>query len=416
MSRYVFNPQELPILLRQHQHQFTTGYLHVYLRAPGQLEVSDTWLLAFFQGRLIFSSDQHLDDQVFLGRLARYVPRLKQPWAKRALQVMRERMMWDQSIPALVEGMTELVLLKPGELEDAIWLNLLTDMDRYLFDRAGTCRFEVHDILARETPIGGFELDPILQQAAERRDQWNQLQVIVPTMSAVPVVNWERVNRYTKITEEQKQKLHALTRDAQSMESIAAQLARDPLEVAHMFATWLKKGLISLETPPDLLQEEEESTYRILAVDDSVVMQQILLQSLPNYDVFTTGNPTDVLNMVFQHRPDLLILDVTMPGIDGLELCRIVRNLEEFKHLPIILLTSRSGLFDRIKGKLSGATAYLTKPFNEVQLNEEIERLLANRSIARSQHPKTQALQEDDDLPEAATDWPDSMYSSNPGT
>ncbi len=378
MSRFVFGSQELAPLLRQQRRQFTTGYLCMHLKAADPSEGTEPWVLTYYHGRLLFSADQPLNPQIFLKRLSRFIPRLNLEWSQRAIRVVQERLMKENSLQELIEGMTQLALLKPGELEDALWLNLLTDFDRYLFERAGTCRFEMQERVAQDAPIGGFELDPLLREAAQRWDQWIALKVAIPTMLAVPVVNWERVNRY-RITEEQRQKLHNLTKDGQSLEVIAKKLARDRLEVANLFAAWAKKGLVSLQTPHELLQAKRHNPITILAVDDSVVMQEIMRQSLPKYQVITTGNPSEVLNLLFQHRPHLLLMDVTMPGIDGLELCRIVRNLEEFKSIPIVMVTSRDGLFDRIRGKWSGATAYLTKPFTESQLNSEVERLLAQQ-------------------------------------
>ncbi|MGQ9838015.1 MAG: response regulator [Cyanobacteriota bacterium] len=378
MSRFVFGAEELAPLLRQQSRQFTTGYLHLHLRGTDAAAGAELWVLTYYYGRLIFSADRPLDLQIFLKRLCRFIPRLNLAWSQRAIQVVQERLMKENSLQELIEGMTELALLKPGEVEDALWLNLLTDFDRYLFERAGSCYFEVQERVAQDTPIGGFELGPLLQEAAQRWDQWMALKVAIPTMLAVPVVNWERVNRY-RMTEEQRQRLHNLTKDGQSLEVIAQQLCRDRLEVATLFASWLKKGLISLQTPPELLQAKRYNPITILAVDDSVVMQEIMRQSLPNYQVFTTGNSSEVLHLLFQYQPDLLLMDVTMPGINGLELCRIIRNLEKFKSIPIIMVTSRDGLLDRIRGKWSGATAYLTKPFTESQLNAEVERLLAQQ-------------------------------------
>ncbi len=386
MPRFVFGPQELPSLLRQQAKGFTTGYLRVNLRPPDQLEADQIWLVAFHDGRLVFSADQPLDSEIFLQRITRFIPRLKLGWSQRAIRVVKERLMRQDSLLELIEGMTQLALLKPGEVEDALWMNLMTDLDRFLFDRAGTCRFEVHDRLARETPIAGFELDPLLQQAAVRRDQWAEMTPAIPTMQAVPVVNWERINRY-KITEEQKQKLYNLTKEGQPLEEIADKLSRDRLEVAQLFATWVKKGLVSLQTPQEAAPPQQRSAT-ILAVDDSIVMQEVLRQVLPDYRVVTTGNPSDLISLLFQYRPDLLVMDVTMPGIDGLELCQIVRKLDDFRTIPVIMLTARDGLFDRIKGKLSGATVYMTKPIDEVKLNQEVERLLAQRQAHPQKHPE----------------------------
>jgi twitching motility two-component system response regulator PilG len=288
--------------------------------------------------------------------------------------------MREDSIPALIEGMIQLALLRPGEVEEALWSMMMTDFDNYLYTLAGTCRFEIHDILARERPINGFELDTVLHHAAQRQDKWSDLKITIPTMLAVPVVNWERIES-SNMTEEQRQRLHTLTKDRLPLESIASKLCRDRLDIAQTFAGWIRKGFITLQIPQELKQVQHKTGVKtILAVDDSIVMQEVVRQTLSTYRVITTGNPSEVLNLIFQYQPDLVIMDVCMPGIDGIELCRIIRSLEEFKSIPVIMLTARDGLLDRVRGALSGATRYMTKPIDELKLNLEVERLLSNRA------------------------------------
>ncbi|MEA5418466.1 response regulator [Spirulina sp. CCNP1310] len=103
----------------------------------------------------------------------------------------------------------------------------------------------------------------------------------------------------------------------------------------------------------------------ILAVDDSAVMRKLIQQTLESqYNVLLADNAVDALSSIYHQQIDLLLLDVTMPGVDGLELCRTVRSLPQFQRLPIIMLTARDGAFDKVQGRLAGATEYLTKPFN----------------------------------------------------
>ncbi len=379
---YIFNVQELPQLLREIRAYLHTGYLRIYLKAVEGSEANQTWMLAFLRGRLVFSADQPLSASSLLQRLQRFVPRLQSPWAKQALVVIQQRLMSTGSPRELLESMQQLALLKTPDLEDALWLTLMTDMDQFLFDRAGTCRFEPQDHLLRDAPIAGFELDPVLNQAAERRDLWQSLQPVIPSMAAVPIVHWDRLNRLP-MSEEQRAKIHQVTDAGRSLEAIAVHLGRDPLEVAQMFAGWVKRGLVRMHLP----QVQIHRPATIVAVDDSVVMQEMIRQALPSYRVITTGQPADVLSLLAQHHPDLLILDITMPTIDGLELCRMVRGLEQFRALPIILLTGREGLWDRIKGKLCGATRYLSKPFHAVQLNYEIQKLLGQKTTSATPSP-----------------------------
>lgn len=109
----------------------------------------------------------------------------------------------------------------------------------------------------------------------------------------------------------------------------------------------------------------------ILAVDDSAVMLELIKKTLEgDYRIVVADNAVDALSMIYDEKISGLLLDVSMPGIDGLELCRTVRNLPQFQELPIIMLTARDGLFDKVQGRLAGATEYLTKPFDAEQLRQ----------------------------------------------
>ncbi|MBD2740235.1 response regulator [Coleofasciculus sp. FACHB-1120] len=109
----------------------------------------------------------------------------------------------------------------------------------------------------------------------------------------------------------------------------------------------------------------------ILAVDDSSVMQTLIKRALErDYRVLVVDNAVDALSVIYHQPISILLLDVSMPGVDGLELCRTVRSLPQFRDLPIIMLTARDGVFDKVQGRLAGATEYLTKPFEAEQLRQ----------------------------------------------
>ena len=115
----------------------------------------------------------------------------------------------------------------------------------------------------------------------------------------------------------------------------------------------------------------------IIAVDDSTVMQGLIKQALgKEYRVLVADNAVEALSMIYHEPVVLLLLDVSMPGIDGLELCRTVRSLPQYESLPIIMLTARDGAFDKVQGRLAGATEYLTKPFDSDKLREVIARFI----------------------------------------
>lgn len=119
----------------------------------------------------------------------------------------------------------------------------------------------------------------------------------------------------------------------------------------------------------------------ILAVDDCTFIQELIKEVLAkDYNVLVADNAVEALSMIYQQPISMLLLDVSMPGIDGLELCRTLRSLPHFSELPIIMLTGRDTVFDKVQGRLAGATEYLTKPFDIKQLREACSKLLSYKS------------------------------------
>ncbi|NES04084.1 MAG: response regulator [Okeania sp. SIO2F4] len=125
------------------------------------------------------------------------------------------------------------------------------------------------------------------------------------------------------------------------------------------------------------MSETESIKKTILAVDDSKVMHEMIRQVLgQKYRVLVADNAVDGLSMIYHEQVAVLLLDVSMPGIDGLELCRTLRSIPQFQTLPIIMLTARDNSFDKVQGHLAGATEYLTKPFDAEKLNQLISSFL----------------------------------------
>ena len=126
----------------------------------------------------------------------------------------------------------------------------------------------------------------------------------------------------------------------------------------------------------------ESKQKTILAVDDSAVMQGVVKQILgKDYRVLVADNAVDALSTIYHEQVSVLLLDISMPGIDGLELCRTVRSIPQFQNLPIVMLTARDGAFDKVQGRLAGATEYLTKPFEAEKLREVVNQFIKSSSV-----------------------------------
>ncbi|WP_416665689.1 response regulator [Egbenema bharatensis] len=121
------------------------------------------------------------------------------------------------------------------------------------------------------------------------------------------------------------------------------------------------------------MSDVAQSMPTVLTVDDSITIQQLVKQTLePDYRVIVTGNVVGALSVIYREPIAVLLLDVLMPEVDGLEFCRTLRRLPQFQTLPVIMITSKDSPFDRIQGRLAGATEYLTKPFEPDQLRQMV--------------------------------------------
>jgi two-component system, chemotaxis family, response regulator PixG len=119
-------------------------------------------------------------------------------------------------------------------------------------------------------------------------------------------------------------------------------------------------------------------TYRVACIDDSPAMLQTIEQFLgkENIQLFLIQDSVKALIELMRIKPDLVLLDVGMPRVDGYELCRLLRKHPLFKKIPIIMVTGNTGLIDRARAKMSGTTDYMTKPFTQSDLLKMVFRHL----------------------------------------
>ena len=111
----------------------------------------------------------------------------------------------------------------------------------------------------------------------------------------------------------------------------------------------------------------------ILSVDDSQIVQITIKRMLSDrYEVMLCSNAIAALNILNTNQVDLLLLDVTMPDIDGLEFCETIREMPQFKKLPIIMVTAKDSIIDKFRGFVAGSNQYLYKPIEPEKLLEMI--------------------------------------------
>ena len=119
-------------------------------------------------------------------------------------------------------------------------------------------------------------------------------------------------------------------------------------------------------------------TYKIVCVDDSHTTLQEINRCLQDdkLQVFLIKDSVKALMKIIEINPDLILLDVSMPNVDGYQLCSLLRKNPMFKKVPIMMVTGNTGLIDRARAKWAGSTNYVAKPFNQAELLEMVFRYL----------------------------------------
>jgi len=116
--------------------------------------------------------------------------------------------------------------------------------------------------------------------------------------------------------------------------------------------------------------QTEFSGLKIMVIDDSKTIRrtaEVLLKKA-GCTVITADNGFESLPIISSQHPDMLFIDIMMPRLDGYQTCSLVKNNSDFSDTPVIMLSSKDGLFDRAKGRVVGAELYLTKPFTREDL------------------------------------------------
>jgi len=117
------------------------------------------------------------------------------------------------------------------------------------------------------------------------------------------------------------------------------------------------------------------SHMKILVIDDSNTIRrsaEIFLKA-GQHDVMLAEDGFDALAKVSDYRPDLIFCDILMPRLDGYQTCAIIKRNAKFSSVPIVMLSSKDGVFDKARGRMVGAQDYLTKPFTKDQLLKAVE-------------------------------------------
>lgn len=381
---FEFEAGKLQKTLEQlHQEAFSgAAYINVSFGHQGQVR---SRVVFFHKGAITFvgkTLPTPLEFSELIGE------KLKLKVMKAAMLLADKKAKASNSVLAYLAIYLRLDLFDWDALEKIMRSQVVLNLDQ-LWPHAGTLRTEetVDFDLAYGDDGHGFNWQRLCLSLVQRQQAWASLAPAIPSMDAIPHPILQ--GNYQAVDDEYaKQHLKIWIDGSRSLLDIAEGLQRDPLELGHLYLHWQKMSWVIFAGEQPLypggnpISTAQKNLPLILSVDDSIVVQTMLKRSLcDDYRVLTASSAVEALNLLNSHPIELMLLDVTMPDIDGLEFCKTVRGISKFRDLPVIMLTAKDGLIDKVKGQMAGTTHYLTKPVKKEKLLNVIEKNLPSSKV-----------------------------------
>lgn len=396
------NDKDLYILMQELFQQKLHGFLEVHCR-------DIRWLVCAHEGKIFYAS--HNIDPIgrlaaHLNRLSFQAPKLTAAIRKQACSLLKQYMYEDCDRHAYYRVMEWLLLHGDLHQENIATLTqwwIESALELLLLEREGSFHLlESEDV----SHFCMLDPQPLLKKFLTHLSSWTELGIAGASVHQRPYLFNQELAR-ERLSQARVDKLSTFLR-GDSFFNLAAKLNRTELELVKGLQSYICNGMIVLRDPQFPLDKLPRITpqavsriaklqkslssdipveptveaptrqYTIVCIDDSPAILNQLSRFLDGdrFDVHTISNPLRAMMSIVRIKPDAILLDIGMPNVDGYELCRLIRNHSQLQDIPIVMVTGHTGIFDRARAKIGGASGYLTKPFTQVELIELLTKYL----------------------------------------
>jgi CheY-like chemotaxis protein len=386
-DRFSFPARGLPSQMLEHIDSKVGHWEYQFARLADRPEAVH-WYVGVANGQILYSSDRAWSGQNLLEILGRYVFQTRHAFVKPRFEQLTieasESLMTPQQLLAKV---LEARIADEDQIFKALRTKILTDLDIYLLMGSGEAKFVPTADVGDRLPLPGFDPLSLLAEAKQRRLMWKELKPRVPAMNLVPTLNLEMMVK-AKIPAGQQQRIEILVKSGNNLQAIAVEMAKDPLEIADMFAKLVRRGMIEFRLPP--AEPEPEPPITIMAIDDSPVMltQFQQLVSALGYAVVVCQQAENAIETIVKVKPAAIFIDLNMPGVHGFELIKQIRQQPDLAKIPMAILTGEHKFSNRLRAQWSGCD-FITKPLTaaavqdfQAQIEELLPRLLKTVTAA----------------------------------
>ncbi|MEM9265462.1 MAG: response regulator [Cyanobacteria bacterium P01_F01_bin.13] len=371
------------ILDLQHNQFSGVAYVDSLSNAAG---LRHSRVLVFHNGELTYGGTSLPEPQELSKKLGQY---FKLQVMDAALQLASKKISNSSSIRQYLDLYVRLDLFSWPDVETFMRNQVILTLEQIIpYDGSLKLNTSVSVDLSYGSDNHGFTWGQLKYDVAQRQRVWASLSPAITSINSIPYRIQETQRTITDPWIQQH--LQQWVDGKRTLCEIANQVGRDPLELGHSYLHFVQMGWLrfksnqdrysyTIRTPEIVPEEELPERSTILSVDDSPVVQTMIKRAIGDqYHLILANNAMDALSLLNREKIELLLLDVTMPDIDGLELCRTIRNINKFRDLPVIMLTAKDGMINKIKGQMAGSTHYLTKPIEHKKLMAVLEKYIPN--------------------------------------
>lgn len=358
--------------------------------SPTQTGIGRAMYVFFMNGRIIYAGKPDIG----IARLRGFLTRLRSTKALDSLDRLASSIDYSSSsesghpsesapeygsLWALLENRT----LSSGDARDILHSMVHETLFDLLSLRQGRFIFEMGAPLSPQ--LESFEIMPVVTQVMHQVQEWKQWhpQIHSPEQILTIVDGAALAEALPSST------LHTLLTyvDGEtSLRQIARLLNRDLSSVTRALYPCVQRGWIQVSSGGERLERrmaqewttavQQRQSPCIACLDDAATVRHTVESILQRhgYQSVLLDHPVSALSRFFETKPDLILCDITMPDLDGYEICAMLRQSTLFRQIPIVMLTGRDGFIDRVRAQMVGATDYLAKPFGEDELVTIVEK------------------------------------------
>ena len=364
-------------------HSVVLGPRTIHRAISGRSLSTGSWFVFVSNGQIVYAADPN----VKLSRLRDYLRRYNLENSLDSTQSMSI-----SSTNALEYGylwaLLEEQIITPSQGRSIVQGMIRETLFDLLSLHQGSFIFEIGSALAPQ--LVSLEISPLLTKMIKQVQEWNQFYPHIQSPNKCPVIS-DVLQLRQALPENTFKSLSRWADGTTTLRQMSRYLNRDILTVARAIYPFVQLGLVQLFYPEAKNEDADLSSSkfswkspsaipRVVCIDDDVsigkTVEYILQQH--GYEVTAIVNPLKALSLVFQLKPDLILCDITMPELDGYEICAMLRQSNAFRLTPMIMLTGLDGFINRIKARMIGANDYLTKPFGESELLMLIEKYIGS--------------------------------------